>query len=193
MKTVNWLLILLTLLNVGLLLFNYSTSSGKKITKSSKFSSSRKASLSDVKENYYFKSILDENRLTDIKPNKGNGPQFVMRFSHKNCDLCIKNCFFEVQHFMKQSNKWSYRIVGSFSYESDLDEYKRVWETSLDIENVPESYFGLQLEQEISTPFFFVLFPDGSARHVFIPMKEDVQRTRTYLSIIYQKYFKDES
>lgn len=121
-----------------------------------------------------------------------NKPYLALRFSFRNCDACTKNAFDNLQIICDSLglDKKHVRLLGTFFNDRDSLLFKSRTKLPYDLVALPDNALGLQLEHDPTYPFIFVLFPDGRARHVFVPLKEDVQRTRTYLSIIHQKYFK---
>lgn len=138
------------------------------------------------------KIVFDDKLKKEVLPL--NQPYLALRFSFRNCDVCTKNAFDNLQVICDSLglDKKHVRLLGTFFNDRDSLLFKSRTKLPYDLVALPDNGLGLQLEQDPTYPFLFVLFPDGSARHVFVPLKEDVQRTRTYLSIIHRKYFKDE-
>lgn len=189
----SWIFILLTLINIGLFFLGH-FKQGKNTDHFKESSYKKSTDLARVKDDLFFKSLLDESRILFSKRAPFIQPTLILRFSFRNCDLCRISSFFELERFKKEVSIKNFRVVGSFLNQRDFEAFKQIESGfSFEIEDVPENYFGLQLEQEAIYPFFFLLFPDGTARHVFIPIKEDVARTRQYLEIIRQKYFNNEN
>lgn len=147
--------------------------------------------MEDLKDRVYLDALMDEDRPTLIVPTKTKEPILVLRFSYKNCNSCLRSAFFEVNRINNIiNNKDRIRVLGSFKPERDFQIFEKYQtEFAFKIENLDENYFHLHLESRATYPFFFLLFPDGTASHVFIPLKEDVARTRQYLETITQKYF----
>ena len=145
---------------------------------------------SELKEALFFRSLLDENRESPANGIAGPGPRLLMRFSFHNCDLCINSAMAELHRMEKVFGAENILLAGTFPSEREYDIFRGSGKSfAFSCTNVPAEYFGLQAEHDASQPFFFVLFPGGSIRHVFFPMKEDTGRTRKYLQVIYERYF----
>lgn len=146
--------------------------------------------LQDLKEEFFFRSLRDENRHTLPNSTSTTSPRLVMRFSFQNCDLCIKSAFNELHRMERELGTDNVLLAGTFRSPREFDIFGQSDHSfGFECQNFPEIYFGLHAEQEASLPFFFVLFPDGAIRHVFFPMKEDVERTRKYLRAMRERYF----
>ena len=148
--------------------------------------------LQKLKEDLFFRGLRDENRQAlQIDPLAAS-PRLVMRFSFQNCDLCINSAFDEVHRMEEELGVDNVLLAGTFRSPREFDIFRQSDKPyRFECHNMPEIYFGLHAEQDASLPFFFVLFPDGAMRHVFFPMKEDVERTRKYLRTIRERYFEN--
>jgi len=187
MKKIEIIIVCITLFNLLVLGLRYFP------TKHSPVPKTGGAEMELLKDRIYLNALVDEDRPTLIVPAKSNVPILVLRFSYKNCSSCLQSVFYEAKR-MKDivGDENRIRVLGSFKSDRDFEVFKKYQiEFSFKIENLDEHYFHLNLESSATYPFFFLLFPDGTARHVFIPIKEDVVRTRQYLEIIRQKYFSD--
>ena len=148
--------------------------------------------LQELKEDLFFRSLRDENQQAlQVDPSAAS-PRLVMRFSFQNCDLCINSAFDELHQMEEELGTDNVLLAGTFRSPREYDIFGQSDKHfGFECHNVPGIYFGLHAEQDASLPFFFVLFPDGAVRHVFCPMKEDVERTRKYLRTIRERYFKN--
>ena len=150
--------------------------------------------MSELKEALFLRSLLDENRQSPANGIAGPGPRLLMRFSFHNCDLCINSAMAELHRMEKVFGEENILLAGTFPSEREYEIFRESGKSfAFSCTNVPTECFGLQAERDASQPFFFVLFPEGSIRHVFFPMKEDVGRTRKYLQVIYGRYFQKPS
>lgn len=185
-------LVVLSLANVSLLVINSLSKKAKHESFEKQMEGNKQ--IHNLEQNLYLKGLIDENRIVLHKEHASSHPVFVMLFSYMNCDLCKTSAFFEVERMTKKIGVDHLKVFGTFMSDRDFLVYKNVEKRfTFSVNKVPEKTFGLFNEEDASYPFFFVLFPDGTVQHVFIPMKEDVNRTRQYLDIIYQKYFKKAS
>ncbi|WP_353484634.1 hypothetical protein [Haliscomenobacter sp.] len=181
------LIVILTFVNLGILAFSFFS---KKEEYSIQPESNKNNEMYLLQKISYNNALLDDGVYVRTKNWKRSDPILVLRFSFRNCEQCKVSALFEMEKVSKSMNHGQFKVLGSFMNEKDFLVFKQNEKRfSFPIENVPENIFGLANEQSAAYPFFFVLFPDGTARHVFIPMKEDVERTRRYLEIIRQKYF----
>jgi hypothetical protein len=144
-----------------------------------------------IKEDLFFRSLLDENRQSPSNTTIAtSGPRLLMRFSFRNCDLCINSAIAELQRVEKAFGQENILLTGTFQSVREFEIFEGSGKSfAFSCVNVPADCFGLHAERDASQPFFFVLFPDGSVRHVFFPMKEEVGRTRKYLRVIGERYF----
>ncbi|AEE50699.1 hypothetical protein [Haliscomenobacter hydrossis] len=201
MKKTRTSLLLVCITGINLLFFTL----GLKNSKSNKripVASTQMTEIKTLKEiiNLDQAAWNDENKKIQIddilreKTRSSARPCLVIRFSFRNCDLCTKNVFDNIVPICNALNlKYDHiQLLGTFLSDRDSLLFQNRKQLPYHLNTVPENALGLQLEQDASYPFFFVLFPDGTARHVFIPIKEDVERTRRYLDIIRQKYFSDD-
>lgn len=184
------LLIVITLINLGLVATRF-----LKIKEPE--TSQNRAMFSEdsvLKENLFFNAMIDENKTIKKGIKLPEEPVLILRFSYRNCDVCRNSALFEFKRFRELTNSNRLKAMGSFMSNQDLKVFlKNEDQFSFNITNEANDYFGLELENKATEPFFFMLFPNGKAGHVFIPLKEDLPRTRRYLEIIYQKYFKNEN
>lgn len=148
--------------------------------------------LQELKEDLFFRSLRDENQqVLQVDPLAAS-PRLVMRFSFQNCDLCINSAFDELHQMEEELGTDNVLLAGTFRSPREYDIFGQSDKPfGFECRNLPGIYFGLHAEQDASLPFFFVLFPDGAVRHIFFPMKEDVERTRKYLRTIRERYFKN--
>jgi len=190
MKRTEFFLIVVTLINLGLVSTRLIKMKGVEAKESKKLIGDQRSIL---EENLFFHAMLDENQTINSGIELPREPNLVLRFSFRNCDICRNSALFEFKRLMDLTKSNRLKAIGSFMSPHDLKIFQETErQLSFNIANVSSDYFGLELEREASEPFFFVLFPDGSARHIFIPLKEDVPRTRRYLEIIRQKYFSND-
>lgn len=146
--------------------------------------------LADLKEDLYFRGLLDEDRQSPPNGIVVPRPRLLMRFSFHNCDLCINSALAELHRMEKAFGQENVLLAGTFQSDREHDIFQGSGKSfAFSCINVPSECFGLQAEHDASQPFFFVLFPGGGVRHVFFPMKEDVGRTRKYLQVIHERYF----
>jgi len=146
--------------------------------------------LQEMKEELFFRGLRDENRQGPLHAVAASSPRFVMRFSFRNCDLCIKSAFDELHRMEKDFGSENIFLAGTFLSSREFEIFEQSEKPfGFTCHNVPEALFGLHAERDADQPFFFVLFPDGEIRHVFFPMKEDVERTRKYLPMVQERYF----
>ena len=185
MKT--YVLTAITMLNLGVLLVHFIP----KTEKGLKENESSNEEFHQHKESLFFQALADENKKSPPEVLLPSKPILIMRFSYRNCDLCLRSALFEMKKWKEAMGGSSVRIMGSFPKNRDFEIFQKTYEQfPFDYEHVPEEYFSLALEKEAQYPFFFLWFPDGSIHHVFLPMKEDVPRTRRFLAVIGSKYVK---
>jgi hypothetical protein len=180
----------LTFINVSLLITRFTPSKELSVNP---VSTSNESDNNDLNNNLYFSALRDENSNTFLL-DKPKNPTLCLRFSLRNCGSCTQSALNSLTYIGDNGIDPKYiRAYGTFLSKKNhyLFNVKQKI-TKIPILNVDDIYFHLALEKEAELPFFFVLFPDGTARHVFIPMKEDVERTRRYLEIIRQKYFSED-
>ncbi len=148
--------------------------------------------LQELKEDLFFRSLRDENRQALQAGPSASSPRLVMRFSFQNCDLCINSAFDELHRMEEELGTDNVLLAGTFRSPREFEIFRQSDRPfGFECHNLPEVYFDLHAERDASLPFFFVLFPDGAMRHIFFPMKEDIERTRKYLRAIRERYFEN--
>ncbi len=188
MKKTEAFLILVTLINLGLFGVRF-----LKLNKTEPEHYSQKTTTleeADKKENLFFNAMIDENKVIQKGIELPKEPILILRFSYRNCNICINSALSEFQRFSDSIQSNRTKVIGSFMSNRDLQLFLGSEKKfTFNITNEADDFLGLDLEKNASTPFFLVLFPDGSARHVFVPIMNDTLRTRRYLNIIHQKYY----
>jgi hypothetical protein len=191
MKTFNLLIALLTIVNIGVLVIRWQYLKNSQQNNVQAQATTVSTVEPNIKDGLYLRALIDENKKIAKQTSiKKQAPQLILRFSFRNCDACVRSALEELNQFVKTTGVDDAKAEGTFANERDFVIFKDIFNfNTFPILNLPEDQYQLQLEKDASDPFFFLLFPDGGVRHVFIPMKEDVERTRRYLAIIQEKYF----
>ncbi len=140
--------------------------------------------------------LLDEskvigNRLHDQENNSSRPTYIILRFSFQNCDLCTESIFNHLEELCKSASikPENVMLLGTFYSNRDAILLNSRKNMPYKVVSVKRDHFSFELEKDATYPFFFVSLPDGTARHFFIPTKENLQRTQRYLEIIKQRYF----
>lgn len=145
-----------------------------------------------LKEKLEFAALLDENH--QWQAGQTTSPQLILRFSFRNCDQCKVSAFYLLDKLRRKWGADRIAALGTFLSDRDFKVFQNAEQRfTLDFKQVPEQHFGLHLEQDAAYPFFFVLHPDGRITHVFVPVKEDVERSLRYLNFIEKKFFANPS
>lgn len=175
-------LVLLTVFNISLLLVHsFKERKGATLTVT-------QANNDELYMDLSFKALEDDGKTIkeEIKIDK---PVFCVRFSFTNCSDCVSNTLEIIKKWTAETNINKIMIYGTFFNDRDFEVFKDKKSFNKNLYNVENKFLGLNLEGNSTSPFFFILFPDGSVHHVFIPIKENSERTYRYLEIIEKKYF----
>ncbi len=191
MKPFNLLIVLLTIVNIGALVIRWQYLKNNQQNNVQAQVAAVPTVEPTIKDGLYLRALIDENKnVAEQASIKKQAPQLILRFSFRNCDACVRSALEELNQFVKTTGVDGAKAEGTFANERDFVIFKDILNfNTLPISSLAEDKYQLQLEKDASDPFFFLLFPDGGVHHVFIPLKEDVERTRRYLAIIQEKYF----
>lgn len=183
-----YLIIALTLLN--LVLFGISRVGSNQISRD-EVNSRSATSLENIKDALFLRSLIDENKTINLKE-KPAFPILVFRFSFKNCSECIFSALNELNKFKQEYKINNILLVGTFASDKDFKVFERTHRKKINgmtLRNVNDHFYGLQIEEDATDPFFFIHSQNNSIQHIFIPLKEDIVRTQRYFLVINQKYF----
>lgn len=116
-------------------------------------------------------------------------PKLVVRYSDVNCNTCVDSLFTSLAEFSDRIGEQNVIIMASYHNRRDLFVWKRLNNIRYNVFQVPHDQMGLEIERK-NIPFVFILLPGKGAVHqIFLPMKENTERTRVYLEYISRRFF----
>lgn len=120
-----------------------------------------------------------------------NTPKLVLRFSYLSCDVCVDTALRILKSRNTGFKEEDIRLMLTYNNLQDLRQFERVNRIRFTSALIP-SNTHLSEADELNIPYFFVLLPGQRAlSHIFFPVKENPARTREYLHVIKEKYFKN--
>lgn len=118
-------------------------------------------------------------------------PKLVLRFSHLSCDVCIDTALHILKRAETGFHEEDVTLMLTYNNVQDLRQFERVNQVRFPSVLIPAIH-PLSPADELNLPYFFVLLPGNrNLRHIFFPVKENPARTREYLRVIREKYFKN--
>ena len=163
--------------------------------------------ISDLSRNQVLTSYLESNLAFGLKFNRLklsdssivdlNGseisirklierPVIVFRFSEHDCRECVSFGFMKFSAFAENT---ACRALVMVRY-NDIHPFQR-WGRTIEYSNVGLYFAPSNIApDELSVPYFFMLYEDGTIGDVFIPDKSNPKYTNEYLELILEKYYK---
>lgn len=127
--------------------------------------------------------------LPDFLARAVTSPKLVVRYSDVNCNTCVDSLFTSLAGFSDRIGEENVIIMASYHNRRDLFVWKRLNNIRYNVFQVPHDQMGLEIEKK-NIPFVFILLPGNGAVHqIFLPMKENTERTRVYLEFIARRFF----
>ncbi len=116
-------------------------------------------------------------------------PKIVLRYADVNCNSCVDSSLTALNRISTGIGKDNVLIFASYQNKRDLMVWKRVNHIKYPVFQIPSQTLGLGIENK-DQPYLFALLPENlNVNHLFIPMKENTQRTDQYLGIFKSRYY----
>ncbi len=115
-------------------------------------------------------------------------PVLVYRYSELNCNTCYETELTSLQHFFANAHD-KVVILCSYQIRKYFTIFKKMNQIVLPIYRIPQDAFSWILE-DYNAPYYFVLHPDLTISHIYIPDKVFPERNRQYLESV--KWFLSE-
>jgi hypothetical protein len=134
--------------------------------------------------------IKDGNEASFLQ-SKNRTPKLIVRFSYLGCDVCVDSTIALLKYFEKSIGQDNILIWATYDNEANMKFFKNANRIHYPIYLVREN--EKVLDADIYTiPYLFILTPhSGQINDLFFPLKENMNRTYQYLSIVSDKYFKN--
>jgi len=126
--------------------------------------------------------FLKEFPISDLAFRK---PILFFRFSEFNCSSCYEKELFSLQHyFSKEYPKIA--ILSSYASRRQYVMFIKANRIELPFYRIPQDAFDWKLE-DYGSPYYFVLHPDLTVSHIYIPDTTFPELNKQYLESV-KKY-----
>lgn len=162
--------------------------------------------LLSIERNSAFSSMMDNDKplnkeltfsndsnnnitLTDFLKRFIKRPKLVLRYTEINCTPCVDSSVLTLKEVTNKVGEENILILASYHSKRDMLIWKRVNNIKYPIYQIPDNKTGLNVDAE-NVPYFFILLPESNTvHHLFLPLKENMKRTREYLTGMAERYY----
>lgn len=110
-----------------------------------------------------------------------NTPKLIIRYSSLNCHTCIDSLVQNAKQVSQLLGRDNICLFANYNSESDFRQFWRTNNLYFRIYSVESKIINAD---DFDTPYMFVLNPDHTISHLFIPHKTIPEMTKWYLDII---------
>lgn len=134
-------------------------------------------------------SLLDINNDTINLKSIIKKPTLVFRYSILNCGACVAIELNNIQEVIAKYKTLKDRIILISFYQdlrSEIYAYKSL-KIKIPMYIIPNNKLGLPIEENNNSPYYFVLNSDLSVSNLFIPERENIDNSKEYLTMIFDR------
>jgi len=131
--------------------------------------------------------ILEDtlSQLSSLSVLVSHGPALIFRYSELNCSVCYETELFSLKNLFSTAHHRQVAIFSSYQDRRSFVMFKRGNRIDLPFYRIPQDAFDWILET-YGMPYYFVLHPDLSVSHIYIPEKSLPEHNKRYLEQIQQ-------
>lgn len=109
-------------------------------------------------------------------------PKLIIRYSSLNCHTCIDSLVQNARQVSQSLGRDNICLFANYNSESDFRQFWRSNNLYFRIYSVESKIINAD---DFDTPYMFVLNPDHTISHLFVPHKTIPEMTKWYLDIVY--------
>lgn len=119
----------------------------------------------------------EQGTKTSLKEVVGGRRKFVFRYSHLNCNVCIDAAVLLVKALTEEIGAENVVYIATYSNGRDLTVFRRLNQLHTKVYNVESLPMA---PDRANVPYCFVIEPDNTVSHLFIPRKEMLPHAEDY-------------
>ena len=124
-------------------------------------------------------TLSNQYHLSDLV---SQSPALIFRYSEMNCNSCYETELFSLKNaFPKEERQIA--ILSSYRDKRDFMMFKKANKIELPFYRMPQDSFDWALE-DYGSPYYFVLHPDLTVSHIYVPSTVLPELNREYLESV---------